>query len=261
MDNTINIFGIKIYYYAIIMAIAILVGTDLARRWWKKNNLDENVFDNMVFYLIIFAFIGARTWYVLFSSNLDYYFSNPINIINLREGGLAIHGAMVGGLCTILYFSKKYKIPFLKITDIATPCLMLGQVIGRWGNFMNQEAHGPQTSYEFLTNTLHLPNFIVEGMNIGGIYYHPTFLYESVWNLLGFIIIYTLIRKISMPTGMVTAFYLIWYGFIRSLIEILRTDALYLGGIKIAQLTSFSMLIAGIVLIVIIKRRKNENSN
>lgn len=261
MTNTINIFGIDIYYYAIIMAVALIIGIDLAKRLWKKNNLDEKVFDNMIFYLIIFAFVGARTWYILFSSNLDYYFSNPVHIINLREGGLAIHGAMVGGVLTILYFSRKYKIPFLKITDIAAPCLMLGQVIGRWGNFMNQEAHGPQTTYEFLHNTLHLPDFIVEGMNINGIYYQPTFLYESVWNLIGFVIIYTLIKKKNMVTGEVSAMYLIWYGFIRTLIEILRTDALYIGTIKIAQLTSLSMLIAGIVLLVIVKRRGNENSN
>lgn len=259
MNNSISIFGFQIYYYAIIMALSLLIGFFIARREWQRQKLDVNVFDNLIFYLVIFGFVGARAWYVLFSGELDYYCSNPLNIINLRGGGLAIHGGIIGGLLTIIYFARKYKIPLLVITDIGVVSLILGQALGRWGNFFNQEAHGPATSLAFL-QSLHLPAFIINGMQIDGTYYQPTFLYESGWNLIGFGFLVMIRPKVRQIPGILTGCYLIWYGFIRSIIESLRTDALYFGPIKVAQLTSIIMLVAGVVLIglVIYKKRKQQ---
>lgn len=262
MNNSITIFGFEIYYYAIIMASSLLIGFVLAKKEWLKQGLDEEVFNNLIFYLVVFGFIGARTWYVLFSGNLDMYLSHPFEIINLRAGGLAIHGGILGGLLTIIYFAKKYKIPLLAITDIGVVSLIFGQALGRWGNFFNQEAHGPITSLEFL-QSLHLPPFIIEGMHIGANYYQPTFLYESCWNLIGFVFMLIIRPKIRNIKGLLTGFYLMWYGFIRIWIESLRTDALYFGSIKVAQLTSGIMLVAGIILttIIIINYRKEQHEN
>lgn len=262
MNNSITIFGFEIYYYAIIMASSLLIGFILAKKEWLKQGLDEEVFNNLIFYLVVFGFIGARTWYVLFSGNLDMYLSHPFEIINLRAGGLAIHGGILGGLLTIIYFAKKYKIPLLAITDIGVVSLIFGQALGRWGNFFNQEAHGPITSLEFL-QSLHLPPFIIEGMHIGTSYYQPTFLYESCWNLLGFAFMLIIRPKIRNIKGLLTAFYLMWYGLIRIWIESLRTDALYFGSIKVAQLASGIMLVAGIILtiIIIVKYRKEQHEN
>ena len=252
MSNYINIFGIKIYYYGIIMGFALLIGILLAEKKWKEKGLNLKTYNNMIISILIFAFIGARLWYVLFSGNLNYYFSNVYNIINLKNGGLAIHGGILASILVILYYAKKEKINFFLITDIGVISLMLGQIIGRWGNFINQEAHGPETTYDFLKNVLHLPDFIINGMYINGIYYQPTFLYESLLNLIGLIILIILSKK-QHKLGYLTGFYLSWYGCLRMFIEILRTDALFLGTIKIAFFTSFIMFIIGIYLMI---RRK-----
>ena len=119
-----------------------------------------------------YGFLGARTWYVAF--NLEYYLQNPAEIIAIWNGGLAIHGAIVAGGLYLYFVSKRLGLTFFNLTDIAVVPILLGQAIGRWGNFMNQEAHGPETTKEFLGGTLHLPQFIVEGMNIEGVYYHST---------------------------------------------------------------------------------------
>ena len=256
MNNYINVLGIKIYYYGIIMGLALLIGIFIAEKKWKEKKMNIDIFNKMIVSILICSFVGARLWYVLFSGNLNYYFSNIINIINLKNGGLAIHGGILASILVIFYYSKKEKINFFQMTDIAVISLLLGQIIGRWGNFLNQEAHGPETTYEFLKNILHLPNFIIDGMNINGIYYQPTFLYESMLNLIGLIILIILSKKIK-KIGFSTGFYLFWYGLVRMFIELLRTDALLLGQIKIAFLASFIMFVSGLYLML---RRKNEDN-
>ncbi len=240
---------ITITWYALFIVTGLLIGTYIGAKEALKHKISEEVFYDMLFYLLIWSFIGARTWYVLF--DFAYYFINPGEIIKVWHGGLAIHGGILAGFLYLLYFTRKNNIKLLTMTDIAAPSLILGQAIGRWGNFMNSEAHGGQTTYDFLANTLHLPNFIVEGMNIDGVYYQPTFLYESLWNLLGFTIIMLFIRKkFRMNYGVITGFYLIWYGFIRFFIEMMRTDALYFGPIKVAQVASATMFIIGCGLLI-----------
>ncbi len=248
---------ISITWYALFIVTGLLIGTYIGAKEAIKHNIKEEKFYDMLFYLLIFSFLGARIWYVVFEGN--YYMQNPSEIIKIWHGGLAIHGGIVGGASYLLYFAKKNNIKPLILTDIAAPSLILGQAIGRWGNFMNSEAHGGVTTKSFLQDTLHLPDFIVNGMNINGTYYHPTFLYESVWNIIGFIIIMLVIRpKFRNKYGIVTGFYLMWYGFIRTFIEAMRTDALMWGPIKVAQATSIGMFVLGLILIIKLKGEKSE---
>lgn len=261
MTNSINVFGFEIYYYAIIMVSALLIGIVLAKKEWIRQGYQEDWFYDLVFAIIICGFICARTWYVLFSGQLNWYLSHPLEIINLRAGGLAIHGAIIGGLLSIIYYVKKYKLSFLKVTDIVVVSLIFGQVLGRWGNFFNQEAHGPETTLSFL-QSLHLPNFVIDGMKVGNTYYQPTFLYESIWNLIGFILLLFIRKYARNIPGIITAIYLMWYGFIRFFIEILRTDALLAGGFKVAQLASITMFVCGFILLMcVIKKKKEINEN
>ena len=210
----------------------------------------------MVFYDIIFGLLGARIYYVLF--NLDYYLYNLSEILAVWNGGMAIHGAIIGATATMIYFCKKKKMPLLKVLDIGCVSLIIGQTIGRWGNFFNSEAHGGIVSLEFLEK-LHLPQFIIDGMYINGNYYHPTFLYESCLNLICFIILLILRRNKKIKTGMIVSIYLIWYGIVRFFIEGLRTDSLMLGNLRIAKVISLSLIIFGIILLI--KSRKNNVYN
>ncbi len=249
---------IQIYWYSFFLLIAFIIGCYLALKEAKKRNINEDFMINLFFYTIPIAFIGARIYYVLF--NLDYYSINPIEIIKIWEGGLAIHGGVLAGFLFILFYCRKHKVSLFQITDILVVSLILGQAIGRWGNFFNGEAHGAVTTLAHLQN-LHLPNFIINGMYIDGNYYIPTFLYESIWNIIGFIILYIYRNRKNTHIGQTTGFYLLWYGIGRLIIEGMRTDSLMLGNIRIAQLVSIITLIIGIILMIVKKAdHKEENS-
>ena len=248
---------VQIHWYSITMLTAILLGSYLFLKEAKKNKIDPKFLDNLLFYGIIIAIIGARLYYCLF--NLDYYLARPIEILYIWQGGLAIHGGILFGAIWFIYYSKKNKISPLKILDIVAPYLILGQAIGRWGNFFNQEAHGPITSKIFLHRLL-IPNFIINGMLINGNYYHPTFYYEFLWNILGFIILTYIQKKHNSKEGTLTGLYLSWYSIVRFIIESLRTDSLMLGSIKVAQLVSVILFIIGLILIFRKKgTKKDEN--
>ena len=253
MNSTINLGFISIHFYSLFLFIAMIIGSFLVIKEAKKQNINENFIINLLFYAIIFGIIGARIYFVLF--HLDYYSRNPLDIFKIWEGGLAIHGGIIAGLITIYIYCHKYKIKMLKILDILVVGLIIAQAIGRWGNFFNGEAHGPVTTFEFLSS-LHLPDFIINGMYINGVYYIPTFLFESILCLVGFIILLLLRRRKNNKIGQLTSFYLIWYGIIRFFIESLRTDSLMFFSLKIAQIVSIIMIISGIV--ILIKSRKNS---
>ena len=248
---------IQIHWYSVLILLAIYIAYKLVVAESKKMNISITFIDNLCFFVVIFGILGARLYYVLF--NLDYYSVNILEIFQIWKGGLAIHGGIIAGLLTIIAYSKKKKVNTMRLTDIIIPGLLIAQAIGRWGNFFNSEAHGPTTTIEFL-KSIHLPNFIIEGMNIGGVYYHPTFLYESLWCFLGFIIALLIRRMKYIKIGQLTGFYLIWYGIGRFLIESLRTDSLMLGNLKIAQIVSIIMVISGII-IIIIKGRGSKLDN
>lgn len=213
----------------------------------KRHGFDEDDISDLIFYAVIFGIIGARIYYCLF--NLDYYLSDPISILKVWEGGLAIHGGIIGGAITVILYCHKKNYNILYILDFIVVGLILAQAIGRWGNFFNGEAHGPVTTLSYL-KSLMLPKFIIDGMYIDGEYYIPTFLYESLWCLLGFIIMYSIRHKKNMKVGYLTSFYLIWYGMGRFLIESLRTDSLMLFSLKIAQIISLIMIFIGIILFI-----------
>ena len=238
---------IEIRWYSIIMLLAILSASAIILKEAKKKGFTEDFMNNLFFYTIICAIIGARLYYVAF--NFAEYQDDLLGVLRIWEGGLAIHGGIIGGLLFISYYAKKYKVNLLLLLDIIVVGLILGQIIGRWGNFMNSEAYGPMTTYATLKKLL-IPEFIIKGMSINGVYYHPTFWYESILNLVGLIILLIIRKGKYTKVGTLTGTYLIWYGAVRIFIESLRQDALMLGPIKIAQLVSIIMIIIGIIIIV-----------
>lgn len=257
----INFGFIEIRWYSFLILLAFLVGMFLVKREAIKVNEDQNFIINLCFYLVIISIIGARIYYVIFE--FDQYRDNLIDIFKIWNGGLAIHGGIIAGLIFSFYYCHKYGKNILKITDIIAPALILGQCIGRWGNFFNGEAFGPATTLEFLRH-LHLPQFIIDGMyiRVNGVYnyFQPTFLYESLLCLIGFIIIIFIRRLKKIKIGQITGFYFIFYGVIRFFIESLRQDSLMFLNLKVAQLVSLLMIITGIILIIIcMKKSKNYN--
>ena len=239
---------IKIYWYSAMIFLGLLIGGWLILKEAERFNISEDFIVNLFFFTIPIAVIGARLYYVLF--NWDYYSVNMSEIFMIWEGGLAIHGGMLFGLLWIIFYTKKYKVNTFRILDMIVIGLIIGQAIGRWGNFFNGEAHGTATTLEHL-QSLHIPEFIINGMNIGGTYYLPTFLYESIWCLLGFIILLVIRRLKYIKIGQTTAVYLIWYGIGRFIIEGMRTDSLMIGNFMQAQIISIIMVILGIVIFIL----------
>ncbi len=233
-----------IKWYSLMILLGVIVGIGLLLKESKKYNYPKDFLFNLCFWAIIFGFIGARIYYVLF--NFEIYKNDPVSIFKIWEGGLAIHGGLIAGFMTMYLYCKKYNVRLLKITDMAVPGILLAQSIGRWGNFFNMEAHGGAVLRSTLEN-LHIPEFIINGMNINGIYYHPTFFYESLWCLLGFIILSLLKHYKYLKVGSLTFSYLCFYSVGRFVIEALRTDSLMLGGFKVAQVLSIILFIIGII--------------
>jgi phosphatidylglycerol:prolipoprotein diacylglycerol transferase len=254
MDRILLDLGIiQIKWYSVFIFLAILSACILIFREAKKKNLNEDYLINVIFYGVITGIIGARIYYVLF--NLDYYLSYPNEIIKIWNGGLAIHGAIIGALIFLIIYSKKKKQNILLMLDIIVVGLLLAQAIGRWGNFFNSEAYGRITTLANLKQ-LHIPEFIINGMYINGSYREPTFLYESVLSVLGFIIMICIRKLKQLKLGQLTGFYLFWYGLERLLIESLRSDSLMLGSFKMAQIVSFIAIIIGLYYLLINKRHE-----
>ena len=258
MDRVLLDLGfIKIYWYSLTMFLGVLVGVIVAYIEIKRKKIDTNNFSNMAFYAILFGFVGARLYYVLF--NLDYYLSEPVEIVKIWNGGLAIHGAIIGAVLAIFLYCRKVKWNFIEIIDICAPALIVGQIIGRWGNFFNSEAHGGIVTREFLEG-LHLPKFIIDGMYIDGVYYHPTFLYELLLNLICFIVLMILRKNKKIHIGTISGIYLMWYSVVRFFIESLRTDSLMLGSLKMAQVIAFPLFFIGLGLVIYgIKKQDKYN--
>lgn len=242
---------LSVRWYGVLIGLGIAVAYIFAVREGKRRGLPEDFFADLLIWAVPISILCARIYYVIFE--WENYAADPGRIFAIWEGGLAIHGALIGAVVTAAIFCKKKNISFWRVADIAAPSLIIAQAIGRWGNFMNQEAHGGEVTREFLEG-LHLPEFIINQMYIKGEYYHPTFLYESLWNLLGFILL-ILLRKANLKQGEIFLSYLIWYSIGRYFIEGMRTDSLMLFDIiRVAQLVSLSLVVLGIVLIII--RRK-----
>lgn len=242
-----------IHWYSLLIALAFGLGMLLANYHASLRKINTDKLANLLLLVIPASIIGARLYYVLF--NWGYYAANPQEIIATWHGGLAIHGGVIGGfLAGYCYLRYEKDLKLWPTADIIAPSLILGQAIGRWGNFFNQEAHGGPVSSEFISR---FPDFIQKGMYIDGQYYHPTFLYESLWNGFVFLILLWLIRQKSLPAGIVTMTYLILYSLGRFFVEGLRTDSLMLGPLRIAQVVSIGTIILAAIFSYY-KFRKNK---
>lgn len=241
--------SLSVKWYGVIMAAAIILATTMAISEGKKRQIISDDFIDLLLWAVPLGYVGARIYYVVFE--WGYYSQHPDQIIAIWQGGIAIYGGLLAGLVVLLVFCYRRMLPPFLMLDIIAPGVMAAQILGRWGNFMNQEAHGGVTSLAFL-QSLHLPKFIIDQMYINGHYYQPTFLYESVLNLLGLILILSLRhRKGLFKQGEVFLFYVIWYAIVRFFVEGLRTDSLYIGGfIRVSQALSLVLFFAGIGILI-----------
>jgi len=250
----INVFGIKIYWYGIIIAASFLTASLLALKSCRKYDIEtQNILDLML-YVIPAGLIGARLYYVIF--NYQQFQNNWTEIINIRTGGLAIYGALIGGGLACLLYAKRKKIAIFKLLDFLVPYIALAQAIGRWGNFVNQEAFGINTNlpwgmtgnmikYQIVSRKYEL---LSHGMKVNPyLPVHPTFLYESIWNL--FIALFLLwYRRKKDINGTIFLLYVILYSAGRFFIEWLRIDSLWLGSVRVSQLVSLVLIVCGIIL-------------
>ncbi len=238
-----SLFGKEIYWYGIIIALGLILAFMWATHLGKEENLPKDTLTDLLIVGLPTAIIFARAYYVIFS--WDMYKYNWTDIFKIWEGGIAIYGGVIGAFLAGLLYAKAKKISFYKLADIATPCFLIGQAIGRWGNFVNVEAYGSNT-------TLPWGMLIVQQ----GVTVHPTFLYESLWNAAGFVVL-TLLRKKKPFEGFIFYMYLLWYGLGRIWIEGLRTDSLMLGNLRISQLVAALCIVVSAV--VILMKWKNDS--
>lgn len=223
-----SIGSLKIHWYGIIISCAALCGMYLAIWEGKRFGIPSEFFMDLLLFGVPSAVIAARIYYVAFK--WDDYKGDLWQVFAVWNGGIAIYGALIGALICGYVLSRKKGYSFWKIADICAPGLLVGQMIGRWGNFMNQEAYGGPVSQKFLSETLSLPDWIVNQMNVSGIFHHPTFLYESLWNLVGLALLFVLRRQTFLKAGELLMSYFVWYSLGRFYIEGLRTDSLAFNG-------------------------------
>ena len=245
--------NLSVKWYGIIMAVAIILAVSMAIFEGRKRQIESDDFMDLLLWAVPIGYVGARIYYVIFEWH--YYSQHLDEIIAIWNGGIAIYGGLLAGLAVLLVFCYKRMLPPFLMLDIITPGVMAAQILGRWGNFINQEAHGGPTTLAFL-QSLHLPDFIINQMKIGGVYYQPTFLYESFFNLIGLLIILLLRhRKYLFKQGEIFMLYLAWYSVVRFFVEGMRTDSLYLlGSIRVSQMLSVILLIVVIVLFIYRRR-------
>ncbi|WIV11251.1 prolipoprotein diacylglyceryl transferase [Proteiniborus sp. MB09-C3] len=240
-----EILGVPVRWYGIIISFGLLMATLVAMREAKRVGIKEEDILDLLLVAVPAAIIGARIYYVVF--NWDYYKGDFMRIINTREGGLAIHGALIASIIVGIVFCKVKKIKFWKLADLTGPSIILGQAIGRWGNYANGEAHGGPTDLPW-------------GIIVGGQKVHPTFLYESLWDF-GVFLFLLWYRKRKKADGEVFLLYLALYSVGRFFIEGLRTDSLMYGTIRVAQLISVITIVISIVIIVILRKRSLSNND
>ena len=244
--------NVHIRWYGVIIAVGMLLALAYAYFSAERFNVNRNKLIDCVLVGIVTGIIGARLYYVLFE--LDRYIKDPVSIFMINEGGLAIYGGIIGGLLGGCITAKILKQKIMPILDVAVLGFLIGQGIGRWGNFMNQEAYGSPTDLPW--------GMVSENTHMQAV--HPCFLYESLWCLLGFVLIHFLSKKFQKYSGQVFYFYLVWYGFERMIVEGLRTDSLYLPfevfgmPIRVSQVLSALILIFGIVMLIINRKKEDK---
>lgn len=239
-----SLFGVDVYWYGILIVTGMILAVALSGLEIKRLGGNPDLIYDIAIWILPSAIIGARVYYVIFEFQR---YDSIFEMINMRDGGLAIHGGVIAGVLVGYIYCKIKKINFMKLTDIIMIFLPLAQSIGRWGNFINNEAHGGITDFPI--------SVIIDGQS-----YHATFFYESVSNFILFISLWVLFRKKSPKTGTTTSLYLIFYGIVRFFIEGLRTDSLWFGPIRVAQLVSILSIIIGIIILYFANKNKFQSN-
>ena len=280
-SQLVNLGFFSIKWYGLLIALSIILGLNLSKKLARYRGIDPHLVSEILPSLILSSIIGARIYYVIFEYRQfsgDNFFT-PIKIFNIYlnipsslaiwEGGIAIHGALLGGFISIYLFCKSKKIPLKIFLDLLMPSVILGQSIGRWGNFFNNEAFGIPTNlpWKLFIPLSNRPNIFANSQ-----YFHPTFLYESLWNLIIFTILIYIFNKQrkdnSIMPGLITSLYLVTYSFGRFWIEGLRIDSLCLGGfppyceggLRVAQFISIFLFSSGLVWLYFLKFKFNKNN-
>ena len=253
INPEIVIFGnFSIHWYGVLISLGLMLAVFYAYKSASRFKVDRSKLLDCVLVGIITGIIGARLYYVLFK--FDYYMENPIEIFMINKGGLAIYGGIIGALLGGCITAKILKQKIMPILDVTMLGFLIGQGIGRWGNFFNQEAFGAETSLPWGMASINTSYKTV----------HPCFLYESLWCLLGFVLLHFLSKKYQKYSGQVFYAYLVWYGFERMIVEGLRTDSLYLpfeifgNGIRVSQLLSLAIFVTGIIMLIINKDKEDD---
>jgi phosphatidylglycerol:prolipoprotein diacylglycerol transferase len=248
----------KIAWYAVFILTGISLGAYFAYHEFKRVGWDTELLFDALLYAVPLSIVGSRLYYVLFDP-IDRY-DSILDVIDITSGGLSIHGAVITAFIFVVLYTRKKKMNFWLLADILAIGFFVGQIIGRWGNFMNQEAYGPVIESEFIKTIL--PNFILNQMEVTpGNFHHPTFLYEGLWNLVGLIFLLVARRKRWFKVGDMMGLYLIWYGLGRgAIIEPLRTgghptDALRMFGLPANIILSLTLFMLGGLAVILIKRK------
>ncbi|MBS6062269.1 prolipoprotein diacylglyceryl transferase [Criibacterium bergeronii] len=240
-----TLFGIDVRWYGIIITTGLVLATYVATKNAKKIGINGDMITDFLLFAVPVSIICARLYYVIFE--WDYYQGDIVKIINIRQGGLAIHGGLIGGFLSAYIYTKYKKIDFLKFLDLLCVSIPLGQSIGRWGNFANSEAHGVETTLPW-------------AIEIDGKMVHPTFLYESIWDLALFFFLLYLYRNDKLKKGQYTSVYMVLYSIGRFFIEGLRTDSLMIMGLRTAQIASLLMIAIGTIGFIFFQKRNGEYS-
>jgi len=239
-----EIFGVPVAWYGVIISGGLLIAALVAMKEAKRVGLYDDIIIDVLIFALPAAIIGARLYYVIFM--WDYYSQNPSEILRIRSGGLAIHGAIIAAAIVGAIFAKFKGVSFRKLADVCAPSIILGQAIGRWGNFVNQEAHGGPTDLPW-------------GIMINGEKVHPTFLYESLWNFAVFAFLLWYGRNRVKARGEVFVLYTALYSVGRFFIEGLRTDSLMMGPFRVAQLISIFIIVVSAIIIVWLRKSNKTN--
>ncbi len=261
-----QIFGYDVYWYGVIIGSGVLIALALAVQEAKRTQQNPENYVDIALFGVIFSVIGARLYYVIFS--WKFYVNEPLKIFALREGGLAIYGGIIAGIITVIVYTKIKNLNFWLVADTAAPSLLLGQIIGRWGNFFNREAFGGYTdnifAMRYLKEQVHniAPSVLEKVVIVNGVEYiqvHPTFLYESMWNMGVFVLLF-IFKKRKKFDGEIFGLYLLGYACGRVWIEGLRTDQLKIANIAVSQLLS-ALLIVGAVVLLWYRNNKSKTAS
>lgn len=260
-----TIFNFPVYWYGIFIATAFILGVQVAKYNGEKSGFPKELYDDIIMYLIIFGIIGARIYYVAF--RWDYFKNNLGEIFALRDGGIAIYGGIIGATVAVYFYCKKKKLDFLKLADTLMPSLILGQCIGRLGNFFNKEVFGGYTEGLFAMRirtdvASYIPNSVADKiLTINEVQYiqvQPTFLYEMVVNFIVFIVLMVMTNR-KKYNGQIVLLYMLLYGLGRFYIEGIRTDQLLIGSVPVSQGLSAILVVTSLVILIYKKLKENVN--